>query len=280
MTPGCNNSRSSVQDALERALADLTLGSELVADDALVAGAWFARHGISKEDTEYLRRGGLSRLLIYRRLVRANLRLAIESNLPRAMARLGNVFDEYLDRFLAERGPRTHYLRDVTHEFLAFAAPLWASDPRVPSYVSELAHHEAVQLEIAAMHALPKDHAPAELALDARVDFIAACRIVFYSHAVHELSDDGGERTPPRAEATHLFVYRSPDHEVRFLKLTPMAAAILLRLLELEESLGEAVLNACRQHGVAVDECLLSGTARLLADLAERGALAGSRGSG
>ena len=265
-----------MQGALERALAELTLGPEWSEGDEVAVESWIERHGLSREDADYLRRGGLGGLLIYRRLVRLNLREAIESTLPLVVAHLGPVFDEYFDRFLAERAPRTHYLRDVSHEFLAFSAPLWASDPRVPAYVSELGDHEALQLEIAAVRTHPKRATQQPLALDARVDFIDACRLVHYTHAVHELVH-GGDRTPPRLEATHLFVYRSPDHEVRSLKLTPLAAAILRRLLELGETLGQAVRNACREHEVAMDASVLEGTAKLLADLAERGAILGGR---
>ena len=70
---------------------------------------------------------------MYRELVRGNLREAIQLSIPRSMARLGALFDEYFDRFLVERAPRTHYLRDVTPELLEFCAPLWAGDARVPA---------------------------------------------------------------------------------------------------------------------------------------------------
>ncbi len=254
-----------------------TLGSGLHANDRAAIEAWFQRHGVAEEDAKYLLDTGLERLLTYRRLVRGNLREALSTTMPRVVARLGPVFDEYFDRFLAEQGPRTHYLRDVTPEFLEFCAPLWATDSRVLPYLLELADHEALQIEIGAMAVRPRDHVPEDLELDAGVEFIDACRIVYYEHAIHELSEDESDRTPPRREATWLFVYRNPEHEVRYLKLTPLAAAILARLIELGETLRQAVVNACAERQTALSEAVLRGTAQLLADLSERGALYGRR---
>jgi hypothetical protein len=96
-----------------------------------------------------------------------------------------------------------------------------------------------------------------------------------YDFAVHRLVDSTDDRTEPAQEATAILVYRNPEHEVRYLELTPLAADILERLLG-GESLGSAVTLACRHAGVALDASVLEGTARLLADLGERGALLGA----
>jgi hypothetical protein len=195
--------------------------------------------------------------------------------MPRVVARLGATFDEYFARFLRARGPRTHYLRDVTAEFLEFCVPLWAVDPRVPAYVIELADHEALQVTIGSLQARPKEHFPEELDLETGVEFIDACRIVHYEHAIHELPDDERDHTHPRRESTWLLVYRSPEHQVRTLKLTVLAAAIVLRLMELKESLKQAIVVACAEHRTPLGDEVLTGTAALLADLADRGVLLG-----
>lgn len=265
-----------MQDLLERVWADLTLGDGF-AEANEDAHAWLERQGLAASDVAYLRRQGLGRLLTYRRLVRGNLREALELGLPRVVARLGATFDEYFDRFLRERGPRTHYLRDVTPEFLEFCVPFWATDTRVSPYLIELADHEALALGIASMRARPKHHVPDELDLAAGVQFIDACRIVHYEHAIQELSEDESDHTPPRRESTWLLVYRSPEHQVRYLKLTPLAAAILVRLLDLDETLERAIVVACADQRTPVTEDVLNGTATLLADLADRGVLLGKR---
>jgi hypothetical protein len=62
---------------------------------------------------------------------------------------------------------------------------------------------------------------------------------------------------------------------VRYLELSALAAAILERLHAGRQTLRQAVTSACAAEGVAPDETVLSGAARVLADLAERGALLG-----
>lgn len=263
-----------MQSLLEKVWADLTLGDGF-GEGTDHAERWLERQGLDPSDAHYLSRQGFERLLTYRRLVRGNLREALERCMPGVVARLGATFDEYFARFLRERGPRSHYLRDVTPEFLEFCVPLWATDERVPAYVIELADHEALQVTIGSLQARPKGHVSEELDLETGVEFIDACRIVHYAHAIHELSHDETDPSSPRRESTWLLVYRSPAHEVRTLKLTALAAAILLRLIELKETLRQAIVVACTERGTALGEEVLTGTATLLADLADRGVLLG-----
>jgi hypothetical protein len=264
-----------VQAAIESALRDLALGPELDLGDAAAVHAWFDRHQISAEDGEAILAAGIERLAVYRQLVRGNLRDAVEIAIPRVVARLGSVFDEWFDRFLAERGPRTHYLRDVTRELLDFCEPQWAADPRVPPYMLDLARHENVQIEVGALQSRPLAQEPGELALDRPVRFVEAARVMRYGFAVHRLSESLDDRTEPERTPTALFVYRNPEHEVRYLELTPMAAALLDRLLR-GEALGRAIEAAGSELGGAIDPALIEGSARLLSDLAERGALLGA----
>ena len=60
------------------------------------------------------------------------------------------LFEEYFDRFLIERAPRTHYLRDLTPELIEWSLPHWSADARVPEYIQDLLRHEALQIEIGA----------------------------------------------------------------------------------------------------------------------------------
>lgn len=198
---------------------------------------------------------------------------ALEASIPRTLARLQTLLPEFFDGFLRSGGSTTHYLRDTTREFLDFCAPLWALDPRVPAYLIELARHEALQIEIAS----EPPRQPGEtrdLALDAALQFIEAARIVSYRHAVHELLDDPNDRTEPELRETRLFVYRDRDHLVRYLTLSPLAAALVHRWMR-GESLRESLISAAAEHRAVLDDALLSGAARLIADLSERGALLG-----
>jgi hypothetical protein len=258
-----------LQQELERLFERVVLGPEL--DDG---GAWLDALNLPHEERAALS-AQRERLAVYRKLVRGTLREALVLAIPRTIARLGPLFDETFERFLAERAPRSHYLRDVTTELLDFAAERWRDDPRVPRWAHDLARHEALHIEIAAMPVAAGDGAAAELALDRGLRFSEASRVVRYGFAVHRLSEDENDRSDPEAAVTALFVYRSPEHEVRYLELSPVAAAILERL-HAGETLGAALQHAARERGVTLDAALIEGTARLLADLAERGALLGA----
>jgi hypothetical protein len=274
-----------MQQALERAIGELVLGAELDLGNPEVMSAWLSRHGVSEADAAAFRAADLRRLLVYRQLVQHTLRSTVDLAMPRSIARLGPVFDEYFARFLVERGPRTHYLRDVTYELIDWSEPQMRKDARVAPYLPDLMRHEALRIEIGALPAAKGGQALGALELDQGVAFIEASRVVRYGFAVHELPDDVADdaesaaqaMAEPKAEPTALFVYRSPEHEVRYLQLSPLAAAILDHLHGRGATLREAMTEASASLGFALSEQVLQGAAQLLADLAERGALLGSR---
>jgi hypothetical protein len=262
-----------MQEALERAMQALVLG-EAPPTDAAELAAWLSPHGLEPEEAAAFS-GNLERLLVYRTLVRGTLLGALEIAIPRSVARLGPLFAEYFDRFLAERGPATHYLRDVTDEWLTFVAPLFANDPRVPPFVLDLARHEALEIDVASSADTVEPPREVELDLASSLAFARDARVVRYRFRVHELPADVGDRSVPEPRPTALFVYRSREHDVRYLELSPLAANLSERLLG-GQPLGAAVTEAAAATlGAAPNQSVLEGTARLLADLAERGALLG-----
>jgi hypothetical protein len=251
--------------------------------------------GLPAEDRRFLAGQRPERLFVYRKLMRATLREALESTLPRTIARLGEAFTPSFEWYLQQGGTTSHYLRDVAVEFLDLCAELWAADPKVPPYLVELGRLEATQIEIAAApdrralltDASARPREPAQdletelsegdpLALDRGVEFIAACRLLPLRHAVHELPDDLDDRSAPPARPTDLLVYRSPEHEVRFLELSPVAAD-LVRALTDGARLADALTGACQRRNLPLDEVTLAGAARVLAELGERGVLLGAR---
>jgi hypothetical protein len=263
-----------MQQGVEGVLGELLLGPPPTLGRI---AALCQEHGVSAGDTVSLAQH-IDRLSVYRDLVRGNLREAMQLSIPRSIARLGPLFDEYFDHFLRERAPRTHYLRDVTPELLAFCAPLWAEDSRVPGYLYELGLHESLHIEVSALPTLPRGHVVAPLSLEQGVELGAALRLVHYRHAVHELPEDENDRSTPAERPVSLLVYRSPEHDVRYLELTPLASGIVERLLS-GDSLGGAVKGAAAAEGTALTEAVLVGAAKLLADLAERGIVWGPAGS-
>jgi hypothetical protein len=267
-----------MQSALEAALAELTLGPEIATDDAPAIAAWLCRNQVTGGDAQALTRD-FSRLRLYRDLVRENLRGALRETIPRTLARLGPSFAPYFDEFLQMAPPVTRYLRDVTPRFLEFVGPRWKRDPSIPEYLSDLGRHEALQVEVASLKARPKLHVPAELSLEAGVEFIDAVRQVSYDWAVQRLPEDEASALLPERRPVSLLVYRSPEHDVRYLELGPFAAALLSSLLAERLTLRAALNHAANELGLALSDELLGRAARLLAELAERGALLGKSGT-
>lgn len=269
-----------MQRAFEAALAELTLGPAIEANDAAGVSAWLERHDISGPDALCMARD-IERLLVYRKLVRGTLRAALTATMPRALRRLGPRFEQDFDEFLLVSPPVTRSLRDLTPSFLDFCAARWADETsNVPAYLIELARHEALQVELASRLSPPETDVSPELALDRGVLFIDAVRLVHYTWAIHRLPEleleQGDEELPARAHVS-LLVYRSPEHDVRYLELGRFASALLSGLLLERASLADALTRAADEVEQPLDDALLSRAARLLAELAERGALLGKR---
>ena len=217
----------------------------------------------------------ISRQSVYRRLVRANLDDVVAQLLPRTAARGGARFWAEVAAFYETRGPKTHYLRDVPSELVAWAETRWANDASLPSYLHDLARHEIAAMEIGAMAGDEARAARGELSLDAPVVMAEATQLRRYRSAVHTLPEDEDDRTEPEKREVALLIYRDAGHALRYLELTPAAAAILERLLA-GTAVGAAITEGAASVGLAVDASLLEGTSTLLADLAERGVLLGS----
>jgi hypothetical protein len=272
-------SAPSAREALEIAIARACLGQQ--AGDAMGGDlrAFLEGCGVASEDVEAIL-AEPRRLAVYRGLVRNGLSTVVLRMLPRTRARMNATCDGRFDadfaRFVDEVGPRTHYVRDVPAELLAWAEPRWRADPTVPAYLPELAAHELAHFSVASSDDTQAPRPLEEVALDRPLAFAGSMRLLAYAWAVHELPADEASRDEPPRRDVHLLGYRDPSHAVRWLELTPLAASIVERLLS-GEPLGPAVERACADRGVAPDT-VLADIVKLLADLGARGALLGARG--
>lgn len=270
---------SEADAALQRAIADACLSAgagEAMAGDLR---AFLEQRGVPAEDVEAIV-AAPARLAVYRSLVRNGLAAVVVRMLPRTRARLNAAredrFDADLAAFLDEAAPRTHYLRDVPAEFFAWVAPRWRDDPGVPAHLVDLAAHELAQFAVGAAAPSRVPALVADVALDRPLAFTESMRLVAYEWAVHELPADEQATGAPAQRDVSLLAYRDAEHAVRWLELTPMAAAVLARLAN-GEALGAAVRGACAEHGVE-PAGVLADVARLLADLGERGVVLGAKG--
>ena len=259
--------------ALVGAVARLVRAPGVEARIALDSQAFFIEGGLGAADAASLAAVGEKRLLVYRKLVRRGLTAAIRLEIPRTAARLESQFEVWVERFIDEESPRSHYLRDVAFELVAWARPRWAADALVPDYLGDLARHELAGFDVGSAD---DDGGPTgiDLELDGTARFHASVRLARYEYAVHRLLADLDARDVPAREPIALLAYRDGGHEVRYLELTPLAAAIVDRLV-IGETLRSAVVGAATEQGEPLGPEVLAGTARLLDDLAERGALLG-----
>jgi hypothetical protein len=220
-------------------------------------------------------------LSLYRRLVRNNLVGVTSRMMPRTRARLNalasGAFDASFDQFLSTQGPRTHYLRDVPGEFLAWTAPRWANRADVPAYAADLAAHELGEFQVGALPAPPVRAPLGDLALDRPLVFAEAQRLARYRFAIHELPEDIDDRTVPAARAVCLLYYRDAAYDVASMEIEPLPARILEALVA-GLPVAQAIATACREAGAELTNTVLADTARLLAELGEQGVLLGAAG--
>ncbi len=115
----------------------------------------------------------------------------------------------------------------------------------------------------------------AEVSAELPLVFAEPKRLIHLEWAVNVVSREDAADEPEHRPVS-ILVYRDSAHVSRFLELTPLAAAILERLFA-GDSLGAAMVSACESRQHPLDDDVLTGAARLLADLAERGVLLGAR---
>ncbi len=239
---------------------------------------YLARLELDAEDAEAIL-AAPRRLGLYRKLIRHNVEQVTRAMLERTRARLearrAGSFEDALAAFLEEVGPQTPHLRDVPSEFLAYAAPRWAGDASLPAWIAPYAELELVEFTIGVA---PRPAAPSPLAdvsADRPLVFAEPHVLLRSAWALHEASSDDLAAEPAKRDVA-LLVYRDAEHRTRFLELTPLAAAILERLLA-GAPLGAAMVEACQVTGDVLGQDVLAGAAHLLADLGERGVLLGAR---
>ena len=205
--------------ALERAIADACFGVSAAEDMAREPGEFFEKRGVATEDVQAIL-DAPARLGVYRDLVRNGLSGVVARMLPRTRARMnaayGGRFDADFARFIDEVGPRTHYLRDLPGEFLAWAVPRWRADPSVPAYLPDLASFEVAYFAVAASAPVLETEPLVEVALDRPLAFAESTRLMHCTWAIHELPGDESATEEPPCRAVHLLAYRDAAFAVRW----------------------------------------------------------------
>ncbi len=262
---------------LQRLVADVCLGRVSV-ERATPDHALTELYSFEAEDGDGLA-NTVARLSIYRKLVRHNIASVVDAIVPRTRTLADRVscgtFDAYVDRFLAEVGPRTPHLRDVPSEFVAWATKVWKQDSAMPAWLGDFARFEVADFAVGVAEGrVPSEEELGEVDAALPLAFREPARVLRFDWAVHELHDDAPGDPPHRAVA--LALYRDEEHATRTLELTPLAAAFMEYSLG-GLPLGPAMASACASLGVSCDRAIVEGIAGLLSDFAQRGLLLGSR---
>ena len=87
---------------------------------------------------------------------------------------------------------------------------------------------------------------------------------------------DEDDRTIPEHTRTRLLVYRDETNRVRYLELTPFAAAVCTALMVERRAVADGLRAASSSLGEILDDEKLATAAHFLADLAERGVIRGA----
>lgn len=242
--------------------------------------AWLANRGLEARDAEALGTMGEQQFFVYRRLVRSTLASGIVAELSRTRALIEERFDADVEDFVSASLPRSHYLRDVAFDFVAFAGPRWKNDSTLPPFLHDLARYELVAYESAA--ARPPMNHPVRSSIEARIElaepvlFDESVRLGRYDYPVHELPEDLPEGPPTLTPTpTALLVYRDRELDLRTLSLSPLAADIVEQLLT-GATVEAAIIGAASAARTPLTPALLQDLATLLADYAERGILLGT----
>lgn len=233
--------------------------------------------GVEGEDLAAMLAVGATRMLVYRQLVHSRLRNTVREFIPRTAARRGaRAYREDIGAFIDARGAHSPYLRDVPAEFVAWVVPVWTADPDVPTYLTELAQHELLSLDVRNDWRGGEAATDLPLALDRPLRFDGATRLARYEYAVHQLPKSVDDDSTPAHEPTRLLVYRDDKHAPRYLALTPFAFALMQQLLEQHKAVADGLRAACEELGVPLDDEHLASAAQLFADLGERGVCLGT----
>ena len=198
---------------------------------------------------------------LYRRLVRGNVLTLMRGVLPRTSEALGDRLDAEVAAFLHERGARTPHARDVPFELVAHCGSRWQP------WLHDLARLELTEFRVS-YAARDGADARGELTMGAPLALRGPLALETFEHAVQ--ADD-----PSAPEPHTLLFYRDAEEDVRTLRLTPMAHALLAGALA-GASLQSALVSAAATCGLALDETTLGSTAHFLDDLTERGIVLGA----
>lgn len=212
------------------------------------------------------------RWLMYRRMVRHRLFAMVRSGLPKTAELLGRErFEAAVSDYLADVGPRTRYIREVVHEFVAHALPRWAMAQDVPAHTCDLVRYEDTKWRVASLEW--EERPCRELDFEAPAVINPTARTLTVRHRV-----DKDTTAPARLDEDHLVVaYRAPGSaKIRTYVLNAIGAKLFMAWSKEDQSCADGAREVLTELGRAADERFIDGMAGVLADLVEHRVVLGS----
>ncbi|HJL18704.1 MAG TPA: putative DNA-binding domain-containing protein [Sandaracinaceae bacterium LLY-WYZ-13_1] len=211
------------------------------------------------------------RWMLYRRMVRHRLFGMARSGLPKTAALLGDErFDAAVAAYLAERSPRTRFIREVVHELVTHALPGWEADPSLPAHLGDLVRYEDTKWRVASVDG----EAPAcgELDFERPAVINPTVRTLVVRHRVDKSAED-----PKALDEPHLvLVYRAPGSaKIRTYVLNDVGGR-LFRAWTKDQSCADGAREVMAALGREPDARFIDGMAGVLADLVEQKVVLGS----
>ena len=229
----------------------------------------------SDEDLALLH-GPAERWQLYRRMVRARLFAMARSGLPRTYETIGKArFDGAVSAYLAERGVRSRYIRDVVGELAEHALPGWKADPELPAHLDDLVRYESTKWAVGSLEWTSPDAVSEELDFEGVPVHNPTVRSATLRHRV----DRKDERRDEALDEDHrVLVYRRPDEPLIYgYVIDPLGIELYDAWRVPERSFADGVRAVLDARGREPEPTFVDRMASLLAALVERGLILGSR---
>jgi hypothetical protein len=211
------------------------------------------------------------RWLMYRHMVRSRLFSMMRMGLPQTAKLLGDArFDAAASAYLAERAPRTRFIREVVHELVEHALPGWEADEALPAHTSDLVRYEDTKWGVASLEWEDRPHG--ELDFEAPAVINPTVRTLSVRYRV-----DRDAQAPPRLDEPHvLVVHRAPGStKIRTYVLNAIGGRLFAAWSK-DQSCADGVREVLSELGRAPDARFIDRMADVLADLVEQRVVLGS----
>lgn len=184
------------------------------------------------------------RLAVYRELVLNNVSTFIRSTFPVLRQICGDeLFDLKISTFFRQSQLDSPYFIEIPQFFLE-----WISehDDGLPSFATELAHYEWLELDLFRRTGTAEfntDQLLTDPTDTSRIKLSALLEVVAYQYPVHQLSVHYQPTEPPE-QPTFLALYRGQDDHVHFMQLTALSAATMQMLMEQQDCTTDEAIAA------------------------------------